>query len=81
MTPGNGRPKQVEPKKGVDVNLDMRPPGVHAATKDRRYTPVVLAKSGVVGFVGITQKGPTNEPVRVTSLDQFRRVFGALKID
>ena len=59
----------------------LRPPGVYAAPSDRRYTPVTLVKSGIVGFVGLTQKGPTNEPVRLTAADQFREVFGRLPFE
>jgi hypothetical protein len=40
-----------------------------------------MVKSGVVGFVGITQKGPTNTPVRLADTDQFREVFGRLPFD
>ena len=61
--------------------MQFRPPGIYPATRDRRYTPVQMVKSGVVGFVGITQKGPTNTPVRLTDTDQFRDIFGRLPFD
>ncbi|MEC8023647.1 MAG: phage tail sheath subtilisin-like domain-containing protein [Myxococcota bacterium] len=61
--------------------MQFRPPGIYPATRDRRYTPVQMVKSGVVGFVGITQKGPTNTPVRLTDTEQFRDIFGRLPFD
>ena len=61
--------------------ISVRPPGVYPAPSDRRYTPIQLVQSGVVGFVGLTQKGPTNTPIRLTDLDQFRETFGALPFD
>ncbi len=59
----------------------VRPPGVYAAAREIRYTPIHLVRSGVVGFVGVTQKGPTNTPVRITDPSQFRDVFGRLPVD
>ena len=61
--------------------LQFRPPGIYPASRDRRYTPVRMVKSGVVGFVGITQKGPTNTPIRLSDTNQFRDVFGRLPFD
>jgi len=58
-----------------------RPPGIYALPKEQRYTPLTLAQSGIVGFVGLTQKGPTNAAVRLTEADQFRDVFGQLSFD
>ena len=61
--------------------VQVRPPGIYPATHEKRYTPIQLVRSGVVGFVGITQKGPTNEPVRLTDPEQFRDVFGRLPME
>jgi phage tail sheath protein FI len=49
--------------------------------RERRYTPIELGKSGVVGFVGLTQKGPTNTPIRLTDSQQFREIFGRLPFE
>ncbi len=59
----------------------VRPPGVYAANREIRYTPIQLVRSGVVGFVGLTQKGPTNTPVRLTEPAHFREVFGRLPVE
>ncbi|MGM0576314.1 MAG: phage tail sheath family protein [Myxococcota bacterium] len=55
-----------------------RAPGVYQAPDERRFVPISLGPAGVPGFVGVAQRGPTNTPVRVTSVDEFRDVFGRL---
>ncbi len=56
-----------------------RAPGVYQAPRDRRYTPLTLGEVGVPGFVGVAERGPTNDPVRITSIDQFHDVYGNLE--
>lgn len=58
-----------------------RAPGVYKAPEEQRYIPISLGPSGVAGFVGMAERGPTNRPVRITDHAQFRRVYGELKID
>ena len=38
--------------------------------------PISLSASTVTAFIGRTQRGPLNEPVRVGSFEEYRRVFG-----
>lgn len=38
-----------------------------------------LNDTGIPGFVGITQRGPTNTPLRITSEDHFTSVYGQLE--
>jgi len=61
--------------------IQVRPPGVYPQKQERRYTPLELVRTGVAGFVGLTQKGPTNTPVRLTDFNQFRDVFGRLPFE
>ena len=56
----------------------VRPPGVYQEALERRHTPITLVKSGVVGFIGIAERGPTNEPVKITGIPQFYETFGDL---
>lgn len=58
-----------------------RAPGVYKAPEEQRYVPIHLGPSGVAGFVGIAERGPTNAPIRITDHAQFRRVYGELKIE
>lgn len=54
----------------------IRPPGVYAEEQERSFAPLRLGKSGVVGFVGITERGPSNVPVKITSIREFYEIFG-----
>ena len=59
--------------------MRMRTPGVYQALDERKLVPVTLGPTGVAGFVGLAQRGPTNAPIRVTSLEQFRAVYGEME--
>lgn len=39
---------------------------------------IASASTSVTAFIGRTQRGPVNEPVRVESFDEFQRTFGGL---
>src|SRR5919204_3816616 len=53
-----------------------RSPGVHVESAGDRYVPLEAVETGITAFVGVTQHGPRNQPVRVGSFEQFERVFG-----
>jgi len=57
---------------------DVRPPGIYTETTEKRFTPIRVGRTGVVGFVGLAERGPTNQPVKITSVPQFYEVFGDL---
>ncbi len=57
---------------------NLRAPGVYQAPNEDRYVKLELGASGVPGFVGLTQRGPTNAPVRITSEAHFLDVYGKL---
>jgi phage tail sheath protein FI len=57
---------------------EIRPPGIYSESGERTHTPIALGRSGIVGFVGLAQRGPTNEPVRISEIPQFYEVFGDL---
>ncbi len=52
----------------------------HAAPRPRARLdaapPIPLAGSAVVAFLGRAERGPTNEPLEIRSVDDYRRVFG-----
>ena len=58
--------------------MSTRAPGVYVARDAGGAVRLELGPTGVPGFVGLTQRGPTNKPIRVTSFEEFRRVFGTL---
>ncbi len=62
--------------------ISVRPPGIYPTTSnERRYTPIDMVNTGIAGFVGLTQKGPTNTPVRLRAPEHFRQIFGELPFD
>src|SRR5260370_35064228 len=51
-------------------------PGVHIESAGDRYIPLERVETGVTAFLGLTDKGPNNEPTRVGSYEQYAKVFG-----
>jgi len=51
-------------------------PGVHIESAGDRYIPLEKVETGVTAFLGVTEKGPNNEPTRVGSYEQYAKVFG-----
>lgn len=58
----------------------LRPPGIVMERGTSRTAPLGLLDSGVPVFLGLAERGPTNEPVRVTSTAEFHGVFGRLDV-
>jgi phage tail sheath protein FI len=52
-------------------------PGVHIESAGDRFIPLEAVETGVTAFLGVTEKGPANQPTRVGSYDQYEKVFGA----
>ena len=65
----------------TDSALRYRPPGLYRESDKNRYTPLSLPETGIPGFVGITERGPTNQPVKINSYEQFIKVFGQPTVD
>lgn len=55
---------------------ELRPPGVYPAIAEPTVAPLSIADTRTVGFVGLSQKGPLNEPRRITNWDEYLEVFG-----
>jgi len=55
---------------------EMRPPGVYAAFIDPARPALEIADTRVTGFVGMSAKGPMNDPVRISNWDEFVETFG-----
>lgn len=58
-----------------------RAPGVYAGAEERRFAPISLGPTGVVGFVGLAERGPANEPRRIGSFEEFTDVYGELEAE
>ncbi|WP_428268823.1 phage tail sheath family protein [Haliangium sp.] len=58
------------------LSADLRPPGVYEAPAELSIAPLELADTRITGFVGLTQKGPMNEPQRLSNWDEFVEIYG-----
>lgn len=61
------------------MSTTLRAPGIYKAPDDAKASGLKLEVTGIPGFVGLTEKGPTNQPVRIDSEEQFVRVYGELE--
>src|SRR5437762_14006614 len=52
-------------------------PGVHIESAGDRYVPLERVETGITAFLGVTERGPRNQPTRVGSFEQYDKVFGA----
>jgi uncharacterized protein len=65
------------------MNMRMRPtadpraPGIYQTFDSVVPPPLSIANTRITGVVGITQKGPMNEAVRLANWDEFVEIFGA----
>jgi uncharacterized protein len=56
--------------------LDPRAPGIYQTFDAVAPPPLQIANTRIPGFVGITQRGPLDEPTRLTNWDEFVEIFG-----
>ena len=57
-------------------SADQRAPGIYQTYDPVATPPMSIANTRITGFVGITQKGPMNEPTRLGNWDEFLEIFG-----
>ncbi|HUJ58091.1 MAG TPA: phage tail sheath C-terminal domain-containing protein [Kofleriaceae bacterium] len=57
-------------------SADPRAPGIYQSFDTIAPPPLSIANTRITGFVGLTQKGPMNEPTRLQQWDEFVEVFG-----
>src|SRR3954471_2843027 len=57
-------------------SADQRAPGIYQTYDSVVIPPMSIANTRIAGFVGITQKGPMNEPTRLGNWDEFLEIFG-----
>ncbi len=53
-------------------------PGVYVEEVSSGSKPIEAGATNVVGFLGIAQKGPINEPTLVTNWTQYTKTFGGM---
>jgi phage tail sheath protein FI len=57
-------------------SAEHRAPGIYQSFDTVAPPPLSIANTRIAGFVGMTMKGPMNEPTRLTSWDEFLEIFG-----
>jgi hypothetical protein len=57
-------------------SADPRAPGIYQSFDSVAPPPLTIANTRITGFVGITHKGPMNEPTRISNWDEFVEIFG-----
>jgi phage tail sheath protein FI len=57
-------------------SADQRAPGIYQTYDPVVAPPMSIANTRIAGFVGVTQKGPMNEPTRLGNWDEFFETFG-----
>src|SRR5258708_40361569 len=57
-------------------SADPRAPGIYQSFDSVVPPPLSIANTRITGFVGIAQKGPMNEPTRLTNWDEFVEIYG-----
>ena len=57
-------------------SADLRPPGVYLAPADLKITALEMADTRITGFIGLTEKGPVDEPQRISNWDEFLEIYG-----
>jgi hypothetical protein len=57
-------------------SADPKAPGIYQSFDSVAPPPLSIANTRITGFVGVTQKGPMNEPTRLTNWDEFVELFG-----
>ncbi len=57
-------------------SADPRAPGIYQTYDSVAMPPLSIANTRIAGFVGTTQKGPMNEPTRLSNWDEFLEIFG-----
>jgi hypothetical protein len=57
-------------------SADPRAPGIYQSFDTVAPPPLSISNTRITGFVGITQKGPMNEPTRISNWDEFIEIFG-----
>ncbi len=57
-------------------SADPRAPGIYQTFDTIAPPPLTIANTRITGFVGLTEKGPMNEAVRLQNWDEFVEIFG-----
>jgi phage tail sheath protein FI len=62
--------------KGNSIVPEYLTPGVYIETVDKSDRLIRGVRTDVAGFVGLAERGPADDPVRIESWRQFQAIFG-----
>lgn len=54
-------------------------PGISRASQPQPHPRLGLVRTDIAGLVGMAERGPLDQAVRLTSWDEYRRVFGGFQ--
>lgn len=60
----------------IRPSADIRAPGIYQTFDAAAAPPLSIADTRITGFVGVSQKGPMNLPVKLSNWDEFVETFG-----
>ncbi len=55
-----------------------RPPGIYELEPELTISQPILRERGLVGFIGLAERGPLDVPVRIVDINQFYEIYGNL---
>lgn len=55
----------------------IRTPGVYFDETVRERRDITLGETGVPAFLGVAERGPLNEPFKLSNFSQFKQIYGA----
>ena len=53
-----------------------RVPGIYIERQPDRIEPIQIVSSSIAGFIGLADKGPIQNGIRITNFKQFTNIFG-----
>ena len=56
-------------------------PGVYIEEFEMGARPIERVSTSTVGFLGMTERGPTKPPILIDSWDKFTRIYGSYTYD
>jgi len=58
---------------------NLQVPGIYIKPQEYRLNPLQIDKRCIAGFVGIAERGPLHTPVKISSFDEYLKIFGAFE--
>ncbi len=63
-------------KGGTRDMARIRVPGVYFEDKVRERRDIVLGETGIPALLGVTERGPLNQPTKIRNTTEYKHIFG-----